>query len=78
MMHTEDEAKTKWCPMVRVTVAVGPAGDVYTSDNHGNDGIHPECIGSACMVWRWASYEDSAINEGGPDDFGYCGLVRQP
>lgn len=37
---TEDEAKTKWCPMVR--------------DNGSNlNGESSRCIGSACMAWRW-------------------------
>jgi hypothetical protein len=39
---TEEEAKTKWCPFTR---------------NGGEAGCNrvasTECIGSACMAWRW-------------------------
>lgn len=56
-MMTEDEAKTKWCPMSRNAVAVGPAGDIEVADNRlpgtGEARGMPVCIGSACMMWRW-------------------------
>lgn len=41
---TEDEAKTKWCPM----------GRLFFSDAAINDPSHNhiDCIGSACMMFR--------------------------
>jgi len=44
---TEDQAKTKWCPMVRN----GNAGTIFHDSKP--DGVHSiTCIGSACMMWR--------------------------
>lgn len=68
---TEAEAKTKWCPMVR-------AGK---SENYSSERMHQvllretNCIGSACMMWRW-EYADGGKH---PCDKsttdGYCGLA---
>lgn len=45
---TEDEAKTKWCPFVRVdsTASNRVAFDEFSANDD------PCCIGSACMAWR--------------------------
>lgn len=73
---TETEAKTKWCPMV-----LYDQGRPLNRDAcyHGA-GTH--CIGSECMMWRWASID---MDE---DDYarlsaegklrGYCGLAGKP
>jgi hypothetical protein len=47
---TEQEAKTKWCPMVR---HVGPKAplDSTPPDAVHNNGAY--CKGSQCMMWRW-------------------------
>lgn len=56
---TEEEAKTKWCPFVRIT----PETDNYnpitnrnvgTGDDDTDMGKEVCCIGSRCMAWRWA------------------------
>ena len=58
---TEDEAKQKWCPFVRVAVtrAVDQATGVISLTEVGNRDMqvgaipkHAMCIGSACMAWR--------------------------
>lgn len=71
---TEEEAKTKWCPMVRVNYAnltdVGVARAEQTS----------RCIGSACMMWReditMVAFPGASMayvkTEGG-----HCGLAGQ-
>ena len=85
-MHTEEEAKSKWCPFVR---AVG--GEItfegeskhaaqQGSFNRITDGAAGRvawptggatCIGSQCMAWRWDAEE---FRE--PPKRGYCGLAR--
>ena len=58
---TEEEAKTKWCPFAR---------------NGGEAGCNrlqsTECLGSACMAWRWSEEFADADTEG------YCGLAGKP
>ena len=62
---TEEEAKTKWCPNVRVTTL-----DEKIASNRGryvrNDD-DTNCIGSACMVWRlFGGYEEQTHATGLP------------
>lgn len=62
---TEEEAKTKKCPY---TFGVA---EIRTADGYGiREGGPWECIGSACMAWRWH----------GPvmDKTGHCGLAGKP
>lgn len=44
---TEEEAKTKWCPMVKYDLGRSVNRDAC----YDNAGTH--CVGSACMMWRW-------------------------
>lgn len=57
---TEDEAKTKWCPMARP--------DNQTAANRryvdGEAMKNSRCLGSGCMMWRWSGKTT-----------GYCGLA---
>ncbi len=51
---TEDEAKKKWCPFVRVSCN---ADNTRLFDNRGHamkegDNTHLLCLGSECMLWR--------------------------
>ena len=57
---TEDEAKTKWCPLARVIpVRISKNGTSiyepgYNSFNRFEKSVPmtASCIGSACMAWR--------------------------
>ena len=51
MMHTETEAKTKWCPHSLADSDVGGAFNRHSSDTTTAHGTN--CLGSACMAWRW-------------------------
>jgi hypothetical protein len=75
---TEAEAKTKWCPLVRHEGDMG--GTFNRGRVHGAINEHPDnqgaacnCIGRACMAWRW-SYHVAAVEE--PQ--GFCGLAGVP
>ena len=63
----EEEAKTKWCPMVRQSLANYPTfnrGDAENTLN--NDSKCPcNCVASLCMMWRTKS---EFLTDG------YCGL----
>ena len=67
---TEDEAKTKWCPMVRWSG--GPDIKLTNREGKGGFGVAVTCIGSDCMMWRWDG--DSRVE----DCHGHCGLGGKP
>ena len=70
---TEDEAKNKWCPMVRAReYGSGEENAVaYNRDYLGNFGSAHRCIGSECMMW----VRTETRTEAKPT--GYCGLARE-
>ena len=76
---TESEAKTKWCPMVRMRIS----DDSNISGNaiFGSHEHYGFCIGSECMMWRWHDQwlESSGGMRREPTDqkyrSGYCGLA---
>lgn len=87
---TEDEAKTKWCPMSRLPwLERGDEGGTPKravpgnrwGDGHIADGAM--CIGSACMMWRRdvITPEEARAVRGGDKVAealaipGYCGLA---
>lgn len=76
---TEEEAKTKWCPMLQVSAAAGVLGTVSNRSNAFDDNSdrHGRCIGSQCMAWRWDGgfplpNDPPAIRE---HYRGHCGLA---
>lgn len=58
MAMTEEEAKTKWCPFVRITPeseGFHPTSNREQPMLKTNDaGVISMCIGSHCMAWRWS------------------------
>ena len=66
---TEDEAKQKWCPMVRFNP---PDGENNRSPDHG--GLNnARCIASECAVWKWSSKFHTTMES---IEDGRCGLIR--
>lgn len=75
-MYTEEEAKGKWCPFVRLTTnECEPAHNTY----YGSNGFTVRadknftCIASGCMAWRWGVIEGMTQNI--QSIKGYCGLA---
>lgn len=81
---TEDEAKTKWCPFVRLAAhydsqAAGTAGNRWSTDDDvsGAKGLAVACIASACMAWRTRhQWLDNAQQE--PDWVSYAPYAFEP
>lgn len=75
----EEEAKTKWCPMVQVTSAQH-MNDIEYGDNRGNGDESHNCIASDCMMWRYVGYEYINPENVPPTSRGtlegYCGLAK--
>ena len=76
---TEDEAKTKWCPLSRQLSSDGKGlGAIFAAVNRNFSEkgemefatSRTNCVASACMMWR-RSHPDLKGN-------GYCGLAGKP
>jgi len=77
----EDEAKTKWCPMVRQVNHVGQSGGNRLGVGYDKMMIdHSLCIASECMWWvedewittRIKGQDGHFINE----PAGHCGAIK--
>jgi hypothetical protein len=68
---TEDEAKTKWCPMARSGDSRG-----FNKNRNGEGGSlkSSHCIGSECMAWRVICPGQAVDQQGRPA--GECGLTK--
>lgn len=51
-MLTEDEAKKKWCPHVRLGDEQGVSASINRAWGRGCPDA-ARCIASECMAWRW-------------------------
>jgi hypothetical protein len=76
-VHTEDEAKAKWCPH---QIAYIHAPHPETKQEPGKR----SCITTHCMAWRWRGYRDKHGGthyqkfEDEDPRVGYCGLSGEP
>ena len=89
MILTEEEARTKWCPMVRASAVAYVDGGTDDFDNRGKTTLTPKsacCIASECMMWQWANdendeplYDKKSLGGGHFDNapMGYCGLTSK-
>lgn len=89
-MHTEEEAKTKWCPFAREVYVPPESHCPGTVANRDYDSAPYgcRCIASECMAWRWshftaghAKHGSDYISDGCPPGKkaeGYCGLAGRP
>lgn len=86
MLLTEEQAKSKWCPLSRELAGIQNAqGTAMGSFNrHPNSNI-PACITTSCMSWRWATpkqVRDIDLVTSDVVDLeprrGYCGAFGRP
>ena len=63
---TEEEAKTKWCPMARTVYMEGTNASNANRDEDGCATHADMCLASGCMMWRVTSLVTRR---------GYCGLA---
>jgi hypothetical protein len=94
---TEEEAKTKWCPYARHAYSTDrfetnpPAVSCNRMLEKEQQAEGCNCIGSACMAWRWDMDWSSSTEEGHGGDLvlrlkrlrgqpkqGFCGLAGKP
>lgn len=54
MLLTEEQAKKKWCPLVRALTDGKASGNCTTDVRFAKQSL---CIGSNCMFWRWGDNE---------------------
>lgn len=66
---TEEESRKKWCPFARVS---GTNSSYNRGAILGEDTGQAQCVGSACMAWRWNYIVTEEPTEG------YCGLAGKP
>ena len=90
MLLTEEEAKTKWCPMIRQAIIGDSVGVVFNSVHDSKDSTNTpsgNCIASACMMWRGALQRKSdglivahklRVDAGDYESVGCCGLAGKP
>ena len=87
---TEDEAKTKWCPHVRIADEGGTWNRAWrffvrkVAKKKERELVPMcRCIGSGCMAWRWKWNSDGGDaveqhNKPSGEGSGYCGLAGRP
>ena len=77
---TVEEAKKKWCPMIRPILTHDSDGNRYYTNNRLALKELTNCIASDCMMWRWYGYGaevDGKYDSSYPIE-GCCGLGGRP
>jgi hypothetical protein len=76
---TEDQAKTKKCPIFGIVIAITASVDALRKDLPKqaiiNSGLC--CIASDCMMWRFDLTREEASIGAHPEN-GHCGLAGNP
>ena len=75
MKLSEEEAKTKWCPMVRLFPVKETSGKNCIDNRGSNYDLY--CLSSDCMMWVWEPPIETTIIGEGYIQKGYCGLSER-
>lgn len=87
MLMTANEAREKWCPMVRIARREVEMYGRSEGQQHIVAGCNTDalgrnrvpascrCIASECAMWRWATKGLSCANI---EPTGYCGIAGRP
>ena len=54
---TEDEAKTKWCPMARIRLGEAAINRTFLPNPDCN------CLASGCAAWRWGDIVQVKVDD---------------
>lgn len=78
---TEEQARTKWCPMVRLSVGYDDYGESHVAVNRWNryeSALYSKCVASDCMMWRETEPKKYGVPRDGKtsEPTGYCGLAK--
>jgi len=66
---TEEEAKTKWCPMSRHVIDIEPSYPMGNRFGQFRDGYDVQCLASECAMWQHSYTDETGVH-------GYCGLIK--
>jgi len=69
---TEDEAKRRWCPMVRdYDAGGGSASNSCWSEEHpdSRNPRYSRCCASECMWWGWLERRGADLDNGVPNPY---------
>lgn len=76
MLISESEARTKWCPLVRID-ANNRLHNTKT-DGFQNSELMYHCIAADCMGWRSFHLSHLKGTDSAQQTHGYCGFAGRP
>jgi hypothetical protein len=82
-MHTQEHARTLWCPFARVFTDRQAVSNAAINRGEGVTlRTHTRCLAADCMAWRWEELvetdrvSEDRLNEKLQQPLrGYCGLA---
>lgn len=81
MLMTEEEARGKWCPFVRVLAIADFASAAGVNRGATSESIPAgsTCLASACACWAWSEVRPPVASVGIHQELrrGSCGLARE-
>ena len=76
MLTSQDDARAKWCPFVRIDNS-NRLHNTMTDGFQNSDKMY-HCIAGDCMAWRQFHLSHFKGSEEGLESHGYCGYAGRP